>query len=214
MVQSPLLAVQGRKFSLRVYVVYFLADGSLPSEVYVSSEGLVKIASMPLTADDTRNPRQHMTNSGREAFMQQESFTFLQSKLPSGHFDDRLWSSIQRAIRCVMTTTNEHDESCDEQASNDLPDMTIYRKKLGRLGLPKILGFDFVADTSLNAWLVEANRFPGLEPRDTHTDSTVKYQVVLDAWAAATLKGRKRVQLALWLLKDFAKFKPLPLLRL
>ena len=58
------------------------------------------------------------------------------------------------------------------------------------LGIPKILGLDFVvgeADRSgiYKPWLVEVNRFPGLEPRD-ELDRIIKYQVVRDAWKKAS----------------------------
>jgi hypothetical protein len=58
------------------------------------------------------------------------------------------------------------------------------------LGIPKILGLDFVVEDNCGtrppkAWLVEVNRFPGMEPRD-EMDSIVKTQVVLDAWRKAT----------------------------
>jgi len=188
-VEPPLL-VQGRKFSLRVYVAYFLADGSRPQEIYISSDGLVKIASLPVSAGDTSNPRQHMTNSGREVAMQQESFDFLRSELPSGHFDDRLWPRIQRTVDCVMNMYQKHalhqeQNTSDKRSLVRQSDLTAYRDQLGKLGLPKILGFDFVADTSFNTWLVEVNRFPGLEPRDVEMDAAVKHRVILDAWEVA-----------------------------
>ena len=46
------------------------------------------------------------------------------------------------------------------------------------------MGFDFVVDASRIPWLVEVNRFPGLEPRDA-SDRNVKNRVLLDAWEAA-----------------------------
>eukprot|EP00535_Pseudo-nitzschia_heimii_P000694 CAMPEP_0197181078 /NCGR_PEP_ID=MMETSP1423-20130617/5472_1 /TAXON_ID=476441 /ORGANISM="Pseudo-nitzschia heimii, Strain UNC1101" /LENGTH=62 /DNA_ID=CAMNT_0042631257 /DNA_START=1 /DNA_END=186 /DNA_ORIENTATION=- len=41
------MLLDGRKFSLRIYVVSFSSD-----EAYISSRGLVKLASAPLFGDD------------------------------------------------------------------------------------------------------------------------------------------------------------------
>jgi len=242
MVEPPLL-VQGRKFSLRVYVVYFLggdenndrsSSTTLAPEVYVSTKGLVKVAALPFldvkkakagsNADDADNPRCHMTNSGREAEMQQETFDFLRTELSSSSsgrehpFDDHIWPSVQRAIRSVMQTYQQyaaqqhgqqsHDSDGIIEASSDLI-MTTNRGRLGQLGLPKILGFDFVVDAARNAWLVEVNRFPGLEPRDGG-DAVVKQQVVRDAWALAAARRsdpQQREMLLSWLSQDFAHFQ-------
>jgi hypothetical protein len=85
MVEPPLL-LNGRKFSLRVYVVLFgsTASDGTPA-VYISREGLVKMAAIPFVQteeneqkdnDEVTDDRIHMTNSGREAVMQQETFEF------------------------------------------------------------------------------------------------------------------------------------------
>ena len=244
MVEPPLL-VQGRKFSLRVYVVYFLGcdtnkDGSssptMAPEVYVSTKGLVKVAALPFldvkraeagsNAGDADNPRCHMTNSGREAGMQQETFDFLRTELSSSSsggehpFDDHIWPSVQRAIRSVMQTYQQHaaqQHAQQSRGSDGILDesselvMTTNRGRLGQLGLPKILGFDFVVDAARNAWLVEVNRFPGLEPRDNDGgDAVVKQQVVRDAWALAAARRRdpqQRELLLSWLSQDFAYFQ-------
>ena len=41
------------------------------------------------------------------------------------------------------------------------------------------------ADHRKKPWLVEVNRFPGLEPRD-EDDRKIKYRVVRDAWKKAS----------------------------
>ena len=201
MVEPPLL-LERRKFSLRVYVVYFMADSSRsrPIEVFVSREGLVKIAALPYEGamdDENDNPRQHMTNSGREASMRQEPFEFLRSNTPSGKFGDIIWPSIRLAIRTVMDSYEQHAQ----KQSIDTSEMITYRKMLSKLGLPKILGFDFVLDSSLRAWLVEVNRFPGLEPRDVLADAAIKHQIVRDAWSM--MADRNADVNSSWLPNDF-----------
>ena len=201
MVEPPLL-LQGRKFSLRVYVVYFMADcsRSRPVEIFVATEGLVKIAALPYEDtmnDESDNPRRHMTNSGREASMRQEPFEFLRSNTPSGKFGDVIWPSIRLAIRTVMDSYEQYAQ----KQSIDTSEMTIYRKMLSKLGLPKILGFDFVLDSSLRAWLVEVNRFPGLEPRDVLADAAIKHQIMRDAWSM--MADRNADVNSSWLPNDF-----------
>ena len=80
---------------------------------------------------------------------------------------------------------------------------------LVELGLPKILGLDFVVDASRKPWLVEVNRFPGLEPRDTHQDAVVKTRIVCDAWRLArdrVYNQDARSLLFDWMEEDFERF--------
>ena len=44
---------------------------------------------------------------------------------------------------------------------------------------------DVANSTKKQPWLVEVNRFPGLEPRD-EDDRKIKYKVVRDAWKKAS----------------------------
>jgi hypothetical protein len=74
----------------------------------------------------------------------------------------------------------------------------VWARRRESWGIPKILGLDFVVreeeennDTdhqgqrrTTTPWLVEVNRFPGLEPRD-EDDRKIKYKVVRDAWKKA-----------------------------
>jgi hypothetical protein len=46
------------------------------------------------------------------------------------------------------------------------------------------LGFDYIVDANRRPFLLEVNRFPGLESRDAN-DTVVKRAVVLSAWALA-----------------------------
>lgn len=46
------------------------------------------------------------------------------------------------------------------------------------------MGFDYIVDANRRPFLLEVNRFPGLEPRDAN-DTVVKRAVVLSAWALA-----------------------------
>jgi hypothetical protein len=171
---EPALLLDGRKFSLRVYVIYFS-----PDEVYLSSEGLVKMAAMPMIEDSrTMDSRVHMTNSGREATMLQNDLTYLKANFDkAGYSYDAFWSRIRSSIVTVFEAYEGAVQAKD-------PRLLLWDSRREQMGIPKIMGFDYVVDGSCQPWLVEVNRFPGLEPRDD-SDRPVKYQVLRDAWICA-----------------------------
>lgn len=174
MVDPPLL-LEGRKFSLRIYVVSF-GD----TDLFVSTHGLVKLASVPVAEgdDDANDERVHMTNSGRETHMIQQDLQYLQRQFQqSGLSYGTFWKDLRQAIGTAMKVYND-ERATRSQGGADWDD------KLSRLGIPKIMGFDFVVDGACQPWLVEVNRFPGLEPRDD-SDRQVKHQIVRDAWMCA-----------------------------
>ena len=176
MVQSPLL-ILGRKFSLRIYVIFFSTR-----EVYLSSSGLVKLASLKIEQDDstststrvTFDPRVHVTNSGSGLDMEQYDLEYFRSYLKTlDQSFDVFWEKLETAVRVVI--------DCYDQERPRL-DWDFNRESLG---IPKILGFDFVVDQEVQPWLVEVNRFPGMEPRDD-SDRSVKSTVIHDTWACAS----------------------------
>lgn len=186
---DPPMLLNGCKFSLRVYVVYF-PDGDVltpegkqahGSEVYVSTEGLVKFASA-VYSDETSNDidDQYMTNSGRGdgRSSKQGDFVFLRKQFNQNNIDyDEMWLKIRESTQLVMNRYSLKQEPIDgEMFASDY---------ISYFGLPKILGFDFMLDDKINPWLLEVNRFPGLDPRAA-SDSRVKHSVQYDAWIAAT----------------------------
>ena len=172
---EPLLLLNGRKFSLRIYVVYFS-----PDEVYISSQGLVKLASIPLSDTKVNDSRMHMTNSGREMNMVQYDLNYLRTEFENASLPfDQLWHLLKSAVDEVFQRFEK------VRSSQELT--TKWNTRREEIGIPKILGFDFVVDDESKPWLVEVNRFPGLEPRD-ESDLAVKHGVVYDAWKCA---GRK-----------------------
>lgn len=179
LVQPPLL-LNGYKFSLRVYVIYFTSIVG-PPPIYVARNGLVKLAAWPLEAAAVNDPQVHLTNSGRDEAMRQEDFGYLDRMLQKQGLDFAdLWQVLTDAVRSVfaeyvaMTTTQDRAD----------PTMHLTRGKLAQLGIPKILGLDFVLDATGHPWLVEVNRFPGLEPRNEQ-DAAVKQNVIRNAWMLA-----------------------------
>jgi len=177
-VESAML-LDGRKFSVRVYVVYFALE---EGEVFLMDNGLVKLASEPASSSSL-DPRVHMTNSGRETNMEQRDLRSLKQTLGEPAYTN-LWERIHSLTWTLL--------------------MEIYKPiqpsvSLESLGLPKILGLDFVVDQDVQPWLLEVNRFPGLEPRD-ESDQFVKSHVILQAWRqAASRKGLKKHPLEDWL---------------
>ncbi len=185
----PPMLLNGRKFSLRVYGVYFPEGDALTSkgkqtlsaEVYVSTEGLVKFAS-ELYSDKASNDidSQYMTNSGRGdgRSSKQEDFHYLKNQFEASNKDyEELWRKVRTSIELVMNRYISKQHFVDEKIRAS-PNVSY-------LGIPKILGFDFMLDDKTNPWLLEVNRFPGLDPR-TAFDSRVKHSVQFDAWIAAT----------------------------
>ena len=177
MVDRPLL-VEGRKFSLRIYVVLFAnADSVERPDVYISREGLLKLASAPVGSADTVDMRVHMTNSGRESVMTQRSLDYLQDAFATNGWSyEEFWGKIIRAVR---STLGIYQAQIVEGSSSGPP------IQLFKFGIPKILGFDFVVDSKRDVWLVEVNRFPGLEARD-ESDRGVKHRVLTDTWRLAS----------------------------
>ena len=172
---EPMLLLDGYKFSLRIYFVYFR-----PGKAYISKAGLVKLASTRAAAnqDNSIDPRVHMTNSGRESSMQQRDLQYLSSALKkSGHSYDDFWHRIKSVVKDSLTVFHQNQNVENAQVSE-------CEERRRQLGIPKILGFDFVVDEFCRPWLVEVNRFPGLEPRDD-IDRKVKHKVVRDAWLLA-----------------------------
>ncbi|GAX27302.1 hypothetical protein FisN_23Lh129 [Fistulifera solaris] len=196
MVENPFLLSGGFKFSLRIYVA-MIGDG-----IFLSDVGLVKIAAEPVTAE-VINARSHMTNSGRERFMRQETLEYLKDQLSqreSGSWD-ALFSALREATRQVFVIyKNMFAVSAMDH------EMSSTRKMVSKMMVPKILGLDFVVDDSLRPWLVEVNRFPGLEPRDQEQDAQVKRTIVRDAWQLAVSRCFENPSVVDWLANDLRNF--------
>ena len=184
---DPPLLINGKKFSLRLFVLYFSRSetstlDSLP--VYISSEGLIKIASAQYNNTSKSSNEIHMTNSGcyreGEESMTQFDFNYLRKEIGKDNFL-QVWDSIKSSVACVMkryksslllTKTSFGNDKISEVRNDVLS------------SLPKIMGFDYIIDTSFKPWLMEVNRFPGLEPRGK-CDKIVKQTVLRDAWGIA-----------------------------
>jgi tetratricopeptide (TPR) repeat protein len=173
----PSLLMDGRKFSMRVYLYYFLDEVEGPS-VYLSRLGLVKLASIPFN-EEFNDPRMYMTNSGREEAMDQRDFVYLRAVFEKqGWSYEVFWSAIRHSIEILMALFVDSTRDCSRYG---------YRSKLYKLGIPKILGVDFLVDNNRRPQLIEVNRFPGLEPRGDD-DNDVKQLVVQEAWRCAATR--------------------------
>jgi len=167
---NPSLLLDQRKFSMRVYVYYFLNK-----DIYISSLGLVKLASQ-VYKDHVDDDRMHMTNSGREENMLQYNFVSLRNHFQKvGWSYDDFWELLEQAVYTTMQCYEKQIEG-EKQES--------YRGQLRKFCIPKILGFDFTVTEDRQPMLLEVNRYPGLEPRGV-SDTEVKNSVVRDAWICA-----------------------------
>ncbi len=192
---DPPMLISGRKFTLRIYVIYFPGGKSgvvlKDSEVYISSEGLVKYASAPFVGDSA-DPNaadlddQYMTNSGRGdgRSTPQHSLHQLQRVFRKNGMDyQMMWESIEESVQAVMKkyAQLQHDDSPDHSSG-----LSFIRNTYSPLcSIPKIMGFDYILNSSVKPFLLEINRVPGLEPRSS-VDSKVKHTIVYDAWVAAS----------------------------
>eukprot|EP00978_Attheya_sp_CCMP212_P013317 scaffold33443_cov54-Attheya_sp.AAC.1 len=222
---DPPLLIDGRKCSLRVYVIYFLDEKNDTStmttnsqsspagcSIYLCNEGLVKLAALPYNSSSGNNENDvQMTNSGRgrgrgrgvgsddektnddnDDMATQYDFRYLKKELEARGWDyeNDLWNGIRSSV-CTVMGQYQTKLRQDEDATTSSSSASVMRWKLARLGLPKILGLDFVLEEKhhpercIVPWLLEVNRFPGLEPRGS-SDSFVKQTVVVqDAWRCA-----------------------------
>ena len=181
----PPLLISGRKFSMRVYVICVNGAGEGDElQFYISSEGLAKLASDPY---DFSSGKAFMTNSGLgegdDAI--QLDFHELRGRFEKGGWDyEKLWQGIVDSTRSTMLAYQSY---CREEGKFDKK-RNLCRLLSARARAPKILGLDFLVDENQDPWLIEVNRFPGLEPRGL-SDEAVKRKIVTEAWDLARLKA-------------------------
>ena len=197
---DPPMLLNGCRFSLRIYVVYFPKGLSLSrektkleAEIFLSGDGLVKLASSELDSESILE-NQLMTNSGRGDGRSnlQYDLQYLRSimeKEDINSYND-LWKRIQNAIYQTMSeyTTLRYNQSPslnnDDHSLEISTEIPINCEVPVFSCIPKILGFDFMLDAFGNPWLLEVNRFPGLEPRSS-MDAATKSNLIYDAWLVA-----------------------------
>ena len=197
---NPPLLIGGRKFSLRIYVVYFprgvlpgTVNESLDAGVYLSTEGLVKYAATTYNSGlTTKNPKsfddQYMTNSGRGDGRSalQYNLVHLRNELQRcGILYHEMWEIIQQSVQIVMARYIHLQRDENPSQLSRIGQSFIPNSYLSICSIPKILGFDYILDDCAKPYLLEVNRFPGLEPRSS-MDSSVKHTVVYDAWVTAS----------------------------
>ena len=183
---NPPMLIDCRKFTIRVYVIYFPGskitsshgEESKDADVYISTEGLVKYALSQYDGDaedisTTDLNEQYMTNSGRGDGRStlQHDLHELQRIFQEKDMDyQTMWEIIEESVQEVM---KEYVQLHRDGSLDHL-----------RASIPKILGFDYILNSSGEPFLLEVNRFPGLEPRSS-MDADVKHKVVYDAWITA-----------------------------
>ncbi|CAM9563254.1 unnamed protein product, partial [Heterosigma akashiwo] len=177
---EPSMLFHSRKFTIRVYVVYFNQAGKNGEDVvYVLDQGLAKLAECMYEQDQTSDAV-HMTNSGRkegEGMLQYDFHDlreYVDSQYSAGSFDD-IWCAVCKSVAEVMQLF------CEAQRKHENSALRVYSLSST---VPKIMGFDYIIDAALQPWLLEVNRFPGLEARG-ECDYSVKREVILDAWRLA-----------------------------
>ena len=194
---DPALCYNGKRFSLRVYVIYFPSN-NLSNSTFIYKDGLMKLASVEGKDDNDNNLEKmndvYMTNSGRVESLcdyddgQQYNFTHLEHFINNEHGQGsygNLWNSIVDSTSDVMTRYINYKMSIQ---SRDLKCVDHDIESSLLRNVPKIMGFDYLLDTDLHPWLLEVNRFPGLQARG-EIDWDVKSKLVQNTWKLA--KERK-----------------------
>ncbi len=180
---EPSLLLNNRKFSIRVYVVYFNQEGEIFS--YLLNTGLVKLAETDYNDSSTADDM-YMTNSGRGEgdTMTQHDLQYLQKFLENEYGNEayqEFWEKIKDSATNVIRV----------YGSSKRDELMTYPDNSSSLfaSVPKIFGFDYILDSSCNPVLLEVNRFPGLEARG-ESDYSVKYQVVRTAWILGSMLSK------------------------
>ncbi len=178
---EPSMLYNGRKFSIRVYVVYI--ERSLQtdcSNVFLLKQGLAKLAESVYESSSSTD-KIFMTNSGRIEGdrMIQYDFESLKEFMKKEHDDEafpKMWNDVINSVTNVMRFYFQSD-------CRNSPGTLLFST------VPKIMGFDYILDANLTPWLMEVNRFPGMEARGV-VDTKVKNHVVETAWRLASLSAK------------------------
>jgi len=189
---EPSLLFHERKFSIRVYVVYFNRSSSSKEEIsyFLLNCGLAKLAEEEYVNQAGYSiDNIFMTNSGRIEGdgMIQYDFDCLREYMNNQYGNnsfDRMWKKIDESVADVM---QKFQRAHDAESTNS---------SLLFFSVPKIMGFDYIIDSFHQPWLMEVNRFPGLEARG-EIDNKVKTDVVIHAWELASRLCRTNYGLAI-----------------
>ncbi len=198
---QPTLCKDRKRFSLRVYVVYFSPHTESPAMIFLSTKGLMKLAlaeDMNLSNNNTSNESRegyndiYMTNSGRisDTCSQSEAqfdFEYLKKFINETYGPGRyekIWQSITTSVAQVIKLYLDDLKSSLNTRIPTTENHNEYDYKSIIAKVPKILGFDYIIDSKFNPWLLEVNRFPGLEARGEE-DLQVKRELVEEVWKLA-----------------------------
>ena len=188
-VDRPML-IEGRKFSLRLYVV---ALALAPLRAYVAREGLCLLAAAPFGAPD---PHAHITN---------QSFNSSHPAYRSAHGEGE--GGNTRPLAALRAAAEAHGvafeavwRACAARCAAALASAQgaltasygdVASAGVDRVGLPKILGVDLLVDQWGTPWLLECNRHAALGERGA-VDHRVKRNVTRAAWEAALERAEGR----------------------
>ena len=206
---SPPMLLDGRKFSVRVYLILLGKE-----DMYLSSHGLVKLAKEPFAPAGGVKPSRsaHTTNSGFIPSSSSSSSISSSTASPSvpstpevalnrnlealrmsleaqGHNWEEFWARAHRIASTVMTRSysTDSEDACKSSRGSwySAPaGEVIPQLHLEPFCIPKIIGLDLVLDAHGCPFLLEVNRFPGLVGRGP-IDGAVKHEVLREAWALA-----------------------------
>jgi hypothetical protein len=205
-VPSPLL-INGYKFDMRIYVVVISYE---PLKVYISTEGLVRLATQKYTEDPTTlgDRTRHLTNYS----VNKKSALFVKNTdtADADNSQSSKWSLTE--LRAHFESIGlDYDLMFDGIKDNVVktllavePQMRAeWTKSLNSEGAGwlasgpggahaascfELYGFDILVDTKMKSWLLEVNIYPSLSS-GSPLDKRIKTKLVADMLTLVGLKA-------------------------
>jgi len=180
----PPVLLDGRKFSLRVFLVIYLGSPAGEPIGFMAQKGLALLAPRPWEwcAEDVGDAGMHLTNqSGSQTFHPDEELTRDIADLAELDLDgwpggvEAIWASAEAIGDGLLSAARTVLQA-------PLVDFHPERAPL----VPKILGLDLLLSAEAGGhparvWLLEVNRHPSLGERYACA-RRVKRSVIVDAW--------------------------------
>ncbi|KAG1665105.1 hypothetical protein FOA52_007796 [Chlamydomonas sp. UWO 241] len=165
---DPML-IDGRKFGLRVWV---LVPGVNPLRVYVHGNGLLLFSAdrydpAATSCEPGGLPAGHVTNVAQNESGPVLPMSALRERLGPTRFAE-LWSKVARAVALTFTAALPRVQ--EVQAQMALPPRSCFQ----------FFGLDFLIDSQMHPWLLEANATPSMKVE--HDDPAARRMIHDQKW--------------------------------
>lgn len=147
----------GHKYSIRMFVVLTNTSGA-----YLYPQGYFNVGLHPYQSNDFRDIRSHLTNE----HLKEDELNVVQIPTRQYELFKPFYPAIKATISCVI---NGLKQLHPQAFINDNPSTLA------------IFGFDFIVDSDLKVWLLEANHAPCFPVSEDHP---LQKSVYYDFWQA------------------------------